>query len=270
MTIAGPDDAGGTNETWLTARSLSGLKGVRHGFFGRRGGRSQGVFAGLNVGIRNGDEASAVEANRARVAGHMGFSPASLTTARQVHGVRCVRVDTPWPASAAPDADALITDRPGLLLGVLTADCAPILLADPATGIVGAAHAGWRGALAGVLEAVMLGMVEAGAMAARIVAAVGPCIGQVSYEVAPEFEAEFLAHDGASARFFATAFAGARPHFDLAGYCAWRLERAGAAWVEVIGRDTCAEPAMFFSHRRSSKTDEPRHGLQISVIGCPS
>lgn len=251
----------------LQARSLAGLPLVRHSFFGRRGGRSIGPYDALNVGTRSQDDPAAVAANRVLVATELGMAPGALLTARQVHGTRCLKVTEAWPDEMPPEADALVTDRQGILLGALTADCAPILFADAQAGIVGAAHAGWRGALSGIIEATLAGMRELGADTSRVIAAVGPCIGQTSYEVGFEFEEAFVAQDAASARFFTPAQPGGRPHFDLPGYCGWRLERAGVAWVELSGRDTCAEHAMFFSHRRASKTSDPRHGLQVGAIG---
>ena len=177
----------------LESEALGGRHGVRHGFFGRRGGVSEGVWDSLNVGLRSGDRPERIAANRARVAEALGAAPDRLVTARQVHGTTALAVTAPWDNAEAPEADALVTDRPGLLLGVLAADCGPILLADPEAGVIGAAHAGWKGALGGVLEGVVAAMVGLGAAPERITAVLGPCIAQPSYEVGPEFVARFTA-----------------------------------------------------------------------------
>jgi YfiH family protein len=247
----------------ITAELLAGLP---HGFFGRQGGVSSGPWASLNCGLRSGDDPAAVRANRGRAAAALGFAPQALRTARQVHGTACVAVTEAWDHDAAPDADALVTDRPGVLLGVLTADCAPVLLADPLAGVVGACHAGWRGALDGVLGTVVDGMVALGAAPGRIRAAIGPCIAQRSYEVGPDYRAQFLAADPENDRFFAPGPRG-RPHFDLAGYVAARLALAGVREVAIGGADTAAEPTRFFSHRRARLAGEDRFGLQLAAIG---
>lgn len=251
----------------VEAAALAGLPGVRHAFLTRRGGVSEGPFASLSAGLRSGDDPARVAENRARAAVALGFRPGHLVAARQVHGADCLVVREPWPADAAPDADALATDRPGLLLGVMTADCAPVLLADPAAGVVGAAHAGWKGALAGVLERTVEAMAGLGADPARVVAAVGPAIAQESYEVGPELEARFLAGDPASAAHFAPVPASDRRLFDLKGYAAGRLHRAGVGRVEVLAHDTCADEALFFSFRRATRRGEARFGVQLSAVG---
>ncbi|MFO1048038.1 MAG: peptidoglycan editing factor PgeF [Geminicoccaceae bacterium] len=248
----------------IEARSLRSLGGVRHGFFGRQGGVSEGHWASLNMGLRSGDRPDAVATNRARVAEALGVKPPHLVTARQVHGVAAVPVTEPWDNLDAPEADALVTDRPGLLLGVLTADCGPILLADESAGVIGAAHAGWRGAFDGVIEAVVAAMARLGARRECIVAVLGPCIGPRSYEVGPEFLARFVAEDAANRDYFDES--GERPRFDLRGFIASRLWCAGVADVEVVDRDTCAEDELFFSFRRSTLRREERFGLQISGI----
>ena len=176
----------------LRAGALGDLRGIGHGFFGRRGGVSEGVWESLNVGLRSGDRPERIAANRARIAEAMGVQPERLVTARQVHGTTAVAATEPWDNGAAPEADALVTDRPGLALGVLAADCGPVLLADRDAGVIGAAHAGWKGALDGVLESVVAAMVGLGATPGRITAALGPCIAQASYEVGPEFVARFF------------------------------------------------------------------------------
>jgi purine-nucleoside/S-methyl-5'-thioadenosine phosphorylase / adenosine deaminase len=242
---------------------LSVLPGVAHGFFTRRGGVSEGIYASLNCGTGSKDRPEAVQENRARVARHLGAR--KLVSAYQVHGTTAVVMDDESPAGR-PRADALVTATPGLALGVLTADCAPILLADAQARVVGAAHAGWRGALAGVAEAALDAMEGLGASRQHIHAAVGPCIGPSVYEVGPEFEAEFLKHDPATARFFALEGAKARPTFDLPGYIAHRLCQAGLA--AVAAADICNYTAhhAFFSYRGSQKRGEADYGRQISAI----
>lgn len=241
------------------------LDGVAHGFLGRRGGVSTGVVAGLNVGLGAGDDDGAVAENRARAVAAV-LPGARLATVYQVHSPDCVTVAEPWPDADRPHADALVTDRPGLLLGVVTADCAPVLLADPAAGVVGAAHAGWKGALGGVTDAAIAAMEALGAQRGRIVAAVGPCIAQPSYEVDAAFAARFAAADPANARFFAPGKPG-HAHFDLEGYVAARLAAAGVQAVDRLGLDTCADEARFYSYRRASLRGEPSYGRQISLIG---
>lgn len=250
----------------VTEPGLTGTAGIGHGFLGRQGGVSLGPFASLNLGLRGGDDPVAVLANRATAARLVGRAPERLAIARQVHGVRCVRVEAAWDALEAPEADALVTGIPGLVLGVLTADCAPVLMADPEAGVVAAAHAGWKGALGGVLEAALAGMAVMGARSERVRAAIGPCIGPASYEVGDDYRKQFEAADPASAACFSSAPAGARPLFDLALYCRSRLARAGIIEIGSVGLDTCALPDLFFSHRRSSKRDDTRFGLQLSAI----
>lgn len=244
------------------------LAGVPHGFLGRQGGRSTGLVARLNVGLGAGDDDAAVRANRALAAGAV-LPGARLVSLYQVHSATCVTVAQPWDEVARPHADALVTDRPGLLLGIVTADCAPVLLADAAAGVVGAAHAGWKGALGGVTDATVAAMEALGARRARIAAAVGPCIAQPSYEVDDAFAARFAAADPANAAFFAAGRAG-HCHFDLEGYVTARLAAAGVGAVERLGRDTCADPARFFSFRRATLAGEPTYGRQFSLIGLPA
>ena len=254
----------------LESPSLKALAGVRHAFLTRQGGVSEGPFASLSAGLRSGDDPARVAENRARAAFALGFAPERLVTARQVHGPECVVVaDHPWLPEAAPDADALATDRPGLLLGVLTADCAPVLLADPAARVVGAAHAGWKGALFGVLERTIDAMVRLGATRPGITAAIGPSIAKASYEVGPEFEAQFTAEDRGSAAFFAPVPGSDRRLFDLKGYAAGRLRGVGVERVEILPYDTCADEELFFSFRRATRRGEERFGVQLSVIGLP-
>ena len=240
------------------------LSRVPHGFLGRRGGVSTGALAGLNVGYGSSDERAAIAENRARAIAAV-LPGAELVTVHQVHGADTVRADRPWPQDERPHADAMVTDRPGLLLGILTADCAPVLVADAEAGVVGAAHAGWRGALGGVTDSVIAAMEQLGARRERIAAAVGPCIGRDSYEVDETFRARFVRVDEANERFFRKGPAG-RPHFDLEAYVAARLEAAGIANVEAIGLDTYANADRFFSYRRSTHCGEADYGRQIAMI----
>ena len=243
------------------------LEGLPHGFLGRRGGVSTGVVAGLNVGLGTGDEAAAVTENRRRAVSAIA-PQARLAAVYQVHSAECVIVNEPWPDAERPHADALVTDRPGLLLGVVTADCAPVLLADRQAGIVGAAHAGWKGAVAGVTDATIAAMEALGADRGRIVAAIGPCIAQASYEVDAGFRERFMAGSEDNARFF---LGGRHGHyqFDLEGYVAARLRAAGIAAVEPLGLDTYPAADRFFSFRRATHRAEPDYGRQISLIGLP-
>ena len=248
----------------LTAQGLEGLPGIAHGFFTRRGGVSLGIYASLNCGQGSSDAAEAVAENRRRVAQHLKAQ--HLITANQVHGVVAVTADAAWDATRRPRADAIVTRTRGLAVGVLAADCAPVLFADAAAGVVGAAHAGWRGALAGIVEAAIAAMEGLGAKRARLRAAVGPCISQRAYEVGEEFAATFREADAESARFFTIPAGGARPHFDLSGYIALRLLRAGIAGAEASVRCTLEDTEAFFSYRRSGERREPDYGRQISAI----
>ncbi len=244
------------------------LAGVPHGFLGRRGGVSTGVVAGLDMGTRAMDPADPrlepVWENRAR--GVSAVLPgARLVTVYQVHRADCI-VAGSWGETGRPQADALVTDQPGMLLGILTADCAPVLLADAKAGVVGAAHAGWKGAIAGVTDATIAAMERLGADRASIAAAIGPCIAQPSYEVDLGFRDRFMIEDPANARFFAV---GAPDHFqfDLELYVAHRLKAAGISRVERLGLDTYADEARFFSYRRATHRTEPDYGRQITLIG---
>jgi len=241
------------------------LEGVPHGFLGRRGGVSTGLHAGLNVGLGSDDDPAAVLANR-DLARDAVLPGAVLVTLHQVHSPDVMTVTGPIPLDARPQGDALVTDRPGLLLGVLTADCVPVLLADRQAGVVGAAHAGWKGALGGVTDATIAAMEALGADRARIAAAIGPCIGRASYEVSEAFADPFLSEDADNARFFG---AGRPGHlmFDIAGYVAARLANAGIGRVDMLDEDTCSQPGRFFSYRRSCLRGEPGYGRQISLIG---
>ncbi len=241
------------------------LAGVPHGFLGRRGGVSTGLVAGLNVGLGAGDEDGAVQANRALAVAAV-LPGARLATVYQVHSPDCVAVQAPWPDAERPHADALVTDRPGLLLGIVTADCAPVLLADPEAGVIGAAHAGWKGAVAGVTDQTIAAMERLGARRERISAAVGPCIAQASYEVDAAFRDRFVADSADCGQFFAAGRAG-HYQFDLEHYVANRLRNAGIRRVERLQQDTYPDPERFYSFRRATHRGEANYGRQISLIG---
>jgi YfiH family protein len=250
----------------LTIRPLDDQPQVRHGFFSREGGVSEGLYASLNCGYGSGDRQADVGENRARAMARLGSEAERLVTCFQIHSDRVVRVERPWAPEAAPEADAMVTREPGLALGVLTADCAPVLLADGGAGVIGAAHAGWKGAIGGVLERTVEAMVELGAEAARIVAGIGPCIAQSSYEVGPEFAARFLAQSPANARYFQARADSDRLLFDLKAYAAERLRAAGVGEVEILACDTCAEEDRFFSYRRTTLRGETDYGRGLSAI----
>jgi YfiH family protein len=250
----------------LTAGNLARLARIRHGYFTRAGGVSEGEFASLNCGFSSGDDARRVETNRARALGRLGTGPTGLCTVRQVHGAEVVVARQPQSRRPTVEADALVTDRPGITLGVLSADCAPVLLADPDAGVIGVAHAGWRGALAGVLEATVAGMVGLGARERRIRAAVGPCIAETSYEVGPELLKEFTDEDPACVGLFRRVTGSDRLHFDLRGYVLLRLARAGIEERTALSDDTYADEARFFSARRTRQRGGERFGLLLSAI----
>lgn len=240
------------------------LGDVPHGFAGRQGGVSGGIHAGLNVGLGSEDERDAVLRNR-ELARDALLPGAQLVTVRQVHSPDVVTVTAPIPEADRPAADAMITDRPGLILGILTADCVPVLLADPEAGVIGATHAGWKGALNGVTDRTVEAMEALGARAGRIRAAIGPCIGRASYEVTLDFARTFEDQDGGNARFFS---AGREGHcqFDIAAYVAARLADAGLERVELLDEDTYSQSHRFYSYRRSCHRGESSYGRQISMI----
>lgn len=240
------------------------LAPVRHGFFTRKGGASSGIFAGLNCGTGSSDLSEVVAINRARVAQAMGAPPEALVTVHQVHSADVLTVTAPH-TGAPPQADAMVTATPGLVLGVLTADCQPVLFSDPEAQVIGAAHAGWRGAKEGILEAVLTAMERLGAARARISAVIGPTISQASYEVGPEFVEAFLDDDRDSARFFAQG-TGDRALFDLPGYALWRLRAAGVGHAEWTRHCTYRDPARFYSFRRTTHHGEADYGRLISCI----
>jgi YfiH family protein len=246
----------------------STLDGVPHGFFGRAGGVSKGTVAGLNCGLGSGDDPTAVETNR-RLAADAIVPGAPLASVHQVHSPTAVIVREAVPYAERPHADAIVTDRPGLLLAVVTADCAPVLLADAEAGVVGAVHAGWRGAVAGVTDQAIAAMISLGARIERIAAAVGPCIARASYEVDHAFAERILLDDPDNDRFLAEG-PGERPHFDLEAYVVARLAAVGIRRIEASGLDTYRFENRFYSYRRSTHRGEPAYGRQISLIGLPS
>ncbi|MBM3480280.1 MAG: peptidoglycan editing factor PgeF [Alphaproteobacteria bacterium] len=250
----------------LTTGVLNRIEGVRHAFFTRNGGVSQGIYASSNCGFGSRDAAAAVAENRARAMRRIDADPAKLVTLSQVHSADVVEVAAPWRRGDAPRADAMVTRVPGIVLGILTADCAPVLFADAEARVVGAAHAGWRGALSGVLEATVAAMCRMGASPRGIVAAIGPAIGRASYEVGPEFPAPFLAQDASNSAFFFPAETPSRHLFDLKGYAAARLAAAGLSEVAVLPNDTRMENRRFFSYRRACLRGEPNYGRQLSAI----
>lgn len=249
----------------LQSGLLAGLPGVKHAFFTRRGGVSKGIYEGLNVGRGSGDAAEDVLENRRRAADWFGAEPDALNTCYQIHSATAVAADEPWRGHL-PEGDAVVTRQPALVCAVLSADCAPVLFADAEARVVAAAHAGWQGALNGVVEATIAAMEAKGADRSRIVAAVGPCIAQGSYEVGLEFFDRFDQARPGSARFFKPGETADKRLFDLPGFVLERLAEAGVNTAEWIGRDTCAEPDWFFSNRRAFKQSEPDYGRLMSAI----
>ena len=245
------------------------LGNVPHGFLGRQGGVSTGIHAGLNVGLGSDDDRAAVAENRRRAVESVAPG-ATLVTLHQVHSAIAVPVTAVFPDDARPHADALVTATPGLLLGILTADCVPILFADARANVVAAAHAGWKGAIGGVIEATVAAMVSLGASRANIAAAIGPCIARASYEVDDAFLGAFTDEDPANERFFA---GGQRPHhhqFDIEAYALARLAAAGLTRIEALGLDTYADAQRFYSYRRATHLGEPGYGRQIALIALPT
>jgi len=252
----------------ITPIRIEALGALPHGFLGREGGVSEGLYAGLNVGLGSDDDRTAIFENRRRAV--EAVAPGySLVTLHQVHSADAVPVTAPFADDARPAADALVTDRPGLLLGILTADCVPVLLADAGAGVVGAAHAGWKGAISGVTDAALAEMEKLGARRADVIAAIGPCIARSSYEVDAAFVRRFEADDPANERFFADGRRAGHAQFDIEAYVAHRLAVAGIGRVIALGEDTYAQPERFFSFRRATHRGEPGYGRQISLIGLP-
>lgn len=249
----------------LQSPLLAAVPGVRHGFFTRNGGVSTGLYASLNVGRGSKDEAGDVAENRRRAAAWFGAEPGSLLTCYQIHSATVLVADHPW-GDERPEGDGVVTMETGLVCGALAADCAPVLLADPNAQVVAAVHAGWRGALAGVVEAAVDAMTQEGASPMQITAAVGPCIGPQSYEVGPEFLKAFTDKDPAHEAFFSAGASGDRRMFDLPGFVLSRLKAVGVGRCAWIGRDTYAEPDQFFSNRRAVHRGEGDYGRLLSAI----
>jgi len=254
---------------FLTAGALDAAPGVRHAFFTRGEGGSAGIYRGLNCGFGSADDAETVRANRARAMAALDLPPEALATPYQVHSAKALIVDAPEQA-AGQRIDALVTNRPGIALGILTADCAPVLFCDPFAGVVGAAHAGWKGARFGIAEAVVRAMESLSARRNRIRATIGPAIGPESYEVGPEFPVHFFTETPANSAFFGRPDGAARAHFDLPGYLAAQLRRLGLASVTDLAIDTVADEQRFFSYRRSVLRHEPDYGRLLSVIALGS
>jgi polyphenol oxidase len=250
----------------LCAATLAALDGVSHGFFTRQGGVSGGLYNSLNCGPGSQDDPENVKANRVRVAEILGTSPEQLLSLHQKHSAKVVFAEHPWDRGAVPEADAIVTATPGLGISVLTADCAPVLFCDLEAGVIGAAHAGWQGALSGIVEATVEAMQTLGATPERIQAAIGPAISQDAYEVGSDFVERFLAEDAESGIFFATDESTGEPHFDLAGYVAERLSRAGVGSITDLGLCTYCDETRLFSYRRSQHRGENDYGRQISAI----
>ena len=250
----------------LQAENLKSAN-IVHGFLGRTGGVSKGIYASLNCGTGSKDTPRDVTENRNRaVTSLAGDCTAALVTCYQTHSANTIVVTEPWTVGESPKADAMVTDRPGIMLGILTADCAPVLLADREAGVIGAAHAGWNGALAGIIESVVAAMATLGARRERIKAAIGPCISQESYEVGPEFEARFRKHSEAYSRFFIPSSRAGYWQFGLEDFVAARLEQAHVGIVTPLLACTYASESNFFSYRRATHRSEPDYGRQLSAI----
>ena len=250
----------------LQAPSLSKLPGIRHGFFTRAGGVSDGIYESLNGGVGSEDATAKVAENRARMAAKLGVAPERFLTCYQIHSPEVVVAETPWLAAERPRADAIVTRTPGLAIGISTADCGPVLLADAQARVIGAAHAGWRGALTGVIESTVAAMEKLGASRSRIVAAAGPMIRQPSYEVGQDLIDRFVAVEQNAVRFFKPAKREGHAMFDLGGYIASRLRRAEIGASEDLGHCTYADPAQFYSYRRATHKTEPDYGRHVNAI----
>lgn len=251
---------------FIEAPELSSHSSVRHAFFTRQGGVSEGIYASLNGGIGSGDDPARVAENRRRMTEQLGLPPASLLSLYQIHSDQAVMVEEAWDREHRPRADALATRVPGLALAISSADCGPLLFADPENAVVGAAHAGWKGALTGIVEATLTAMEELGAERDAIVAVLGPTIGREAYEVGPEFRQRFEADDPANARFFGPSEREGHAHFDLPGYIRARLERAGIGEFADLNLCTYADESRFFSYRRATHRREKDYGRLISAI----
>lgn len=241
------------------------LEGIQHGFFTRQGGVSKGIYSSLNCGLASHDDPAAILENRLRVASHLLGKPGVLSTAQQIHSATAVIIDAPL-SNNLPKADALVTNTPGVVLGALAADCAPVLLADASAGVIASAHAGWRGAIDGIVDAAVEAMEKLGANRQNIRAVVGPCIGQASYEVGIEFEGKFISQSRENARYFAPGRVKSKRQFDLASYLVSRIKRLGLAEVLALNVDVYSDDVRFFSYRRSQHLGEPDYARLISAI----
>ena len=250
----------------LRSSLLSRSHRIRHGFFTRAGGVSDGVYASLNGGTGSNDDQTKVGENRARMAAALSVTPDRLLTAYQIHSPDVVTVERLWTQDARPRADAMVTRAPNIAIGISTADCGPVLFADSEAGVIGAAHAGWRGAFTGVIEATIAAMELLGASRERIAAALGPMIRQDNYEVGPEFVDRFREADAANEHFFKSSARASHAMFDLAGYIAHRLNGAGIAQIDDLDLCTCADPERFYSYRRMTLRKEPDYGRHINAI----
>jgi YfiH family protein len=252
--------------TPLQASVLSGLDGVAHGFFGRQGGVSRGFFSSLNCGYGSGDDPASVRENRMRAASWIGAREEALVNVYQIHSAEAVEVTAPWSRAQAPKADAMATKMPGVALGVLTADCAPVLFADAKAGVIGTAHAGWKGAIEGVLASAVALMERLGAERANIRAAIGPCISQAAYEVGPEFYPRFVAQAAENARYFVPSSRAGHWQFDLRGYVTAQLRALGVGSIEACDTCTYEHEEQYFSFRRTTHRAEPDYGRNLSAI----
>lgn len=250
----------------IEAATFAAIAGLRHGFFTREGGVSSGIYKGLNCGLGSDDDRDSVLSNRLFCAKALGVDGHSLVTVHQEHTADVVTVSVPWAAEDAPIADGIVTDKPGIALAILAADCTPVLLADPVARVIAAAHAGWKGAIGGVVENTVDAMTTLGATRNNILAAIGPCIGAASYEVGPEFSARFIEKDRENEKYFNTSVNDGHSYFDIGGFVKDRAIAAGIASVDRIDTDTYADEQRFFSYRRSCHRNEPDYGRQLSGI----
>jgi YfiH family protein len=264
--VSAPRVLTGSAPMFVQAASLGDLPWLRHAFFTREGGVSEGIYRSLNGGVGSRDDAEHVRENRARMAQALGIAVDRLTTPYQIHSPEVVIAEAPWTRENAPRADAVVTATPGLGVGITTADCGPVLFADPQARVVGAAHSGWKGALGGVIESTVAAMEQLGAARSRIRVALGPMIRQPSYEVGADLIERFQQDDTQNARFFVPAARPGHALFDLAGFIAMRLARAGVGAVEDLGLCTYAEPDRFFSYRRATHRGEPDYGRHVNAI----
>jgi YfiH family protein len=249
----------------LASSLLSAVPGLRHAFFTREGGVSNGIYSALNGGLGSNDDQAHVAENRRRIAEHVGVTPERFLSLHQIHSPDVLVAETPWPSAPRPKGDAMVTKTPGIALGVSAADCGPVLFVDPNAGVIGGAHAGWKGALTGVLESTIVAMEKLGATRSGIIAAIGPLIRQESYEVGNEFVARFIEADADNAMFFIPSVREGHAMFDLAGFIRKRLEAAGILLIDDLGLDTYADER-FFSYRRSVHRKEPDYGRHVHAI----